>query len=236
MSKRQEFRERRRKQKQQRKMITIGSIIVGAGLIAAALIYPSLQQVEGEFRPRETAQDNAMGDPEAPIKIVEYSDFKCSHCAAFLFDTEPLLEETYIKTGKVYFVSRTVGAMLSGAEPMLASEAVYCAGEQGKYWELHDLIFANQNMTFTTLLMNNWAKTAGVPDLNQFKDCMSDNTYVERANQDEADARAEGVSGTPAFVISYIVDGEEVKEMIPGNLPFSSFRQVIEEALTKMGE
>ena len=145
------------------------------------------------------------------------------------------MEEEYIKTDQVYFVSRTVGGMLSGAEPMLAAEASYCAGEQDKYWEMHDIIFANQAPPFSSSLMNTWAKTVGVEDLGQFKDCMSDHTYYDRANQDEADATAEGVNGTPSFIITYMVDGKEVKQMLPGNYPYESFQQIIEEALAQMG-
>ena len=234
MSKRQEIRDRRKKQKQQRQMMTIGAIIIGAGLVAAALIYPSTQ-MNNQFASRYMAQDNAMGNPDAPIKIVEYSDYKCGHCGAFTFETEPLLEEEYIKTDQVYFVSRTVGGMLSGAEPMLAAEASYCAGEQDKFWEMHDIIFANQASPFSASLMNTWAKTVGVEDLGQFKDCMSDHTYYDRANQDEADATTEGVNGTPSFIITYMVDGKEVKQMLPGNYPYESFQQIIEEALAQMG-
>ena len=232
MSKRQEIRNRRKKQKQQRKLITLGLIIIGAGLIAAVLIYPSTQ-MNNQFSSRYMADDNAMGDPDAPIKIVEYADYKCGHCGTFAFETEPLLEEEYVKTGKVYFVSRTVGGMLSGAEPMLAAEAAYCAGEQNMYWEMHDIIFANQTMPFSSSLMNKWAKTIGA-DLDAFKSCMSNDTYVERANQDEADAKAEGVNGTPSFIITYEVDGEEVKEMLPGNYPYEAFQQILEGALAKI--
>ena len=233
MSKRQEIRERRRKQKQQRKMITLGLIISGAGLITAVLIGSS-PQVNAEFRSRYMADGNAMGDPDAPVQIVEYSDYKCGHCGAFSIETEPLLEEEYIKTGKVYFVYRSVGAMLSGAEPMLGAEASYCAGDQNMFWEMHDMIFANQTTSFTNGTMEKWAKAAGI-DLDQYKSCMSANTYQARANQDEADAKAEGINGTPAFVISYFVDGEEVKQMLPGNYPYQAFQQVIDDALAEMG-
>lgn len=232
MSKRQEIRERRQKEKKQRKLITIGLIIIGAGLIAAVLIYPSTQ-MNDQFATRYMADDNAMGNPDAPIKIVEYSDYKCGHCGAFTFETEPLLEEEYIKTDQVYFVSRSVGAMLSSTESVLATEAAYCAGEQNMYWEMHDIIFANQTMPFSASLINKWAKTIGA-DLDAFKSCMDENTYVERANQDEADAKAEGVNGTPSFIITYEVDGEEVKEMLPGNYPYEAFQQVLEGALAKI--
>jgi len=234
MSKRQEIRERRHKQKQQRRMMTIGVIIIGAGLITAALIMGQ-PPTSNEFNVREMAQDNTMGDPDAPIKIVEYADYKCGHCADFALETEPLLEEKFINTGIVFYTYRSVGEMLSGAQPRLAAEASYCAGEQNKFFELHDLIFANQPLTFSKGQLEKWAKTAGVEDMSQYKACMANGTHYDRAIQDEIDAKAEGVSGTPAFIITYIVNGEEVKQILPGNYPFASFEQIIDEGLQAMG-
>jgi len=227
MSKRQEIRERRKKQKQQRKMMTLGLIIIGAGLIAAVLIFSGAQPISADFNSRYMAQDNAMGDPNAPIKIVEYSSYKCGHCAAFAFDTEPLLEEEYIKTGKVHFTSISVWDELS-------AEASYCAGEQNKYWEMHDVIFANQSADFTEGLMAKWAKAVGV-EMDQYDDCMADNTYIDRVIQDNEESQAAGVEGTPSFIISYELDGEVVEQMLPGNYPFEAFQQVIEDALVEMG-
>ncbi len=233
MSKRQEIRERRRKEKQRNKMIMIGVMIIGAGLIAAAMIYPSTQ-ASTEFHTRYMADGNAMGNPDAPVTIVEYADYKCSHCATFALETEPLLVEAFIETDKVYFVSRSVGDMLGSAPSVLATEASYCAGDQNKYWEIHDLVFANQGATFTEGLLENWAKTAGV-EMDAFKECMDSNIYTDRIAQDKVDAQAEGISGTPSFVITYMVDGEEVKQFLPGNYPFESFAQTIEQAYREMG-
>jgi protein-disulfide isomerase len=102
MSKKQEIKERRRKEKQQRKLITFAIIIIGVGLISAALIYPSTQINDSHFESRYMANDNTMGNPDAPIQIVEYSDYKCGHCGSFAFETEPLLVESYIETDTVY--------------------------------------------------------------------------------------------------------------------------------------
>lgn len=233
MSKKQEIRERYRKEKQQRKMIMIGLMVIGAGLIAAAMIYPSTQ-MSSQFSSRYMADGNAMGNPDAPVTIVEYSDYKCSHCAAFTLETEPLLVKEFIETDKVYFISRSVGMMLGSAPSVLATEASYCAGEQNKYWEMHDLIFANQGATFNEGTLEKWAKTAGA-DLGALKDCMANNTYLDRIDQDQADAEAEGVSGTPSFVVIYEVDGEVVKQFLPGNYPLESFQQTIAQAYQQMG-
>ena len=233
MSKKEEIRERRRKQKRQKQMITLGLIIVGAGLIAAALIYPSTQ-LNNEFRSRYMADGNAMGNPDAPVTITEYSDYRCSHCGAFALETEPLLEEAFIETDKVYFVSRSVGDLLGSAPSVLATEASYCAAEQNKYWEIHDLVFSNQGTTITQSILEKWAKTVGV-DMGDFKACMSDNRNDDRIAQDRIDAEAEGISGTPSFVVSYMVDGEEVKQLLPGNYPLDAFEQTITQAYQEMG-
>ena len=233
MSKKEEIRERRRKQKRQKQMITIGLIIIGAGLIAAALIYPSTQ-LNNEFRSRYMADGNAMGNPDAPVRITEYSDYRCSHCGAFALETEPLLEKAFIETDKVYFVSRSVGDLLGSAPSVLATEASYCAAEQNKYWEIHDLVFSNQGTTITQSILEKWAKTVGV-EMGDFKACMSDNRYDDRIAQDRIDAEAEGISGTPSFVVSYMVNGEEVKQLMPGNYPLDSFEQTISQAYQEMG-
>ena len=233
MSKRQEIRQRREKEKKQRKMITLGAIIIGAGLILAVMIYSNAPQSIA-FDTRYMANDNAMGDPNAPIKIVEFSDYHCGHCGDFALNTEPILEEEYIKTGDVYFVYRTAGGMIGGDESLLASEASYCAGEQNKFWEMHDIIFSNQTSHFDEGTVAEWAKTAGI-EMTAYDACMSANKYLERAKQDEADAKSAGVSGTPSFIISYVVDGEVVEQMLPGNYPIEAFRQVIDESLAASG-
>ena len=234
MSKKQEIRERRRKEKKQKQLITLGLMIIGAGLIAAALIYPSTQLNTSEFSSRYMADGNAMGNPDAPVTITEYSDYRCSHCGTFAFETEPLLEDAFIETDQVYFVSRSVGMLLGSQPSVLATEASYCAGEQNKYWEMHDLIFANQTTVFTEGLLEKWAKTVDV-DMDAYQACMKDNRYDDIIAQDQADAEAEGISGTPSFVISYEVDGEVVKQLLPGNYPFNAFEQAIDDAYAAMG-
>lgn len=233
MSKKQEIRERRRKQKKQKQLVTIGLIIIGAGLIAAALIYPNTQ-LNNEFRSRYMADGNTMGNPDAPVTITEYFDYRCSHCGDFARETEPLIEEAFIETEKVHFVARSVGDMLGSAPSVLATEASYCAADQNKYWEMYDLVFANQGVTITQSILEKWAKTAGV-EMDAFDECMRSNVYDERIAQDKVDAEAEGISGTPSFVVSYVVNGEEVKQLLPGNYPFDAFEQVIVQAYQEMG-
>ncbi len=236
MSKRQEMRDKRQKQ-QRTQRIAIGAIVlVGALLVAFALIAPNLSPesvATVDLKPRPQADFNRMGDPNAPITITEFSDYKCSHCAAFALETEPLIVEQYVATGKVHFVYRSMGGWIN-PQSLLAIEASYCAGDENKFWEFHDLVFANQVSTFNNSLMNAFAKQLGLNE-DDFGACLSSGKYTELSNQDAADGTALGVQGTPTFIITYKVNGEERQRVMPGNYPFSEFQKEIETALDEMG-
>ncbi|MDX9991164.1 MAG: thioredoxin domain-containing protein [Anaerolineales bacterium] len=236
MSKRQEIRDKRRKQ-QQTQRIVIGSIILlGALLVSLALILPSLNRDSSlavNLKARPQADFNQMGDPNAPIAIMEFSDYKCGHCGAFVLETEPQLVEEYIKTGKVYFTYRSMGAW--SPESLLAIEASYCAGDENKFWEFHDLVFLNQTATFNNGLMNQFATQLDL-DEAAFNACLKSGKYRERANQDGVDGSAKGVQGTPTFFITYQVNGEERTRVLGGNYPFSGFQKEIEAALEEIGQ
>ena len=105
MSKRQAMRAKRQHQAQTQRLGVMGVIVVGALLVAAALIYPNLKPVgevaAASFSERPMVNDNAMGDPNAPIRIEEFSDYQCPYCARFYEETEGQIVDTYVATGKV---------------------------------------------------------------------------------------------------------------------------------------
>ena len=232
MSKRQARRAKRERQARMQRLGMIGVIALGALLVAAALILPNLR-TNTEFASRPNADDNVMGDPDAPITITEYSDYRCSHCGAFVLDTEPLLIKDYIKTGKVKFVYRSMGGWLS-EQSLLAAEASYCAGEQNKFWEYHDILFANQGASLEMTNFMAWAEAVGL-DTETFRKCMDEKRYQARADQDAQDGNALGVQGTPTFFLTYTLDGVEKTRVIQGAQPFESFQQEIDGALAEMG-
>ncbi|MFL7867189.1 MAG: DsbA family protein [Anaerolineales bacterium] len=232
MSKRQARRAKRERQARMQRLGMIGVIALGALLVAAALILPNLR-TNTEFASRPNADDNVMGDPDAPITITEYSDYRCSHCGAFVLDTEPLLIKDYIKTGKVKFVYRSMGGWLS-EQSLLAAEASYCAGEQNKFWEYHDILFANQGASLEMTNFMAWAEAVGL-DTEAFRKCMDERRYQARADQDAQDGNALGVQGTPTFFLTYTLDGVEKTRVIQGAQPFESFQQEIDGALADMG-
>src|SRR6266508_4864286 len=153
VSKRQARREEMQRRAQRQRLLTIVFIILGALLIVVPIAYQMLkpavavQVVDACDHPNPN--DNSMGDPNAPIKIEEFSDFQCPYCKNFHEKTEPLLRQYYIDTGKALFVYRSMGNWVSGnlggpnTESQDAALGAYCAGEQNKFWEMHALLFGN---------------------------------------------------------------------------------------------
>jgi protein-disulfide isomerase len=234
MSKRQAMRAKRQRQARMQRLGMIGIIVAGAVLVAAALIIPSLRPgASTNSGERPMANDNSMGDPEAPITITEYSDYRCGHCGSFVFETEPSLVKDYIKNGKVKFVYRSMGGWLS-EQSLLAAEASYCAGEENKFWEYHDILFANQGASLDMTNFMAWAETVGL-DTEAFRKCMDERRYQARADQDAQDGNALGVQGTPTFFLTYNVDGVEKTRVLQGAQPFESFQREIDAALAEMG-
>lgn len=245
MSKRQARREEMRRKEQRGRLIGIGLITLGALAVAFLIIWPNFKPITGivtlDPNPRPQADANSMGDPNAPVKLVEYSDYQCPFCERFSSDTEPLLVETYVSTGKLYLTYRSAGNWVSDnirggkTESEDAAEAAYCAGDQNKYWEMHDMLFANvlgeDVDLFTDRRLAAIAEKTGL-DMTQFNDCYSSNKYADKAFQDGKDALLAGVKGTPGFVLSYVdASGQEVTQLIEGAQPFAVFQEAIEAAL-----
>lgn len=245
MSKRQARREQIRRKEQRGRFIGIGLMTLGALVVAFLFIWPNFKPITGiitvEPNARPQADANHMGNPDAPIKIVEYSDYQCPYCERFFKDTEPLLVETYVATGQVYFTYRSAGNWVSTnikggkTESEDAAQAAYCAGDQNMYWEMHDMLFSNllgeDAGSFTDRRLGDIAKKTGL-DMTQFNDCYSSNKFKDATVQDGKDALAAGVQGTPGFVLTYInANGEEISELINGAQPFNVFQERIDAAL-----
>ena len=244
-NKRQERREKARRQEQASRMRTMIFIAVGAALLVLGFIWPSLRPIADivtvTTEPRPNADRNSMGDANAPIQIVEFSDFQCPFCDRFYTDTQPLLEEYFVKTGKVYFTYRSAGNWVSNnlggvrTESQDAAAAAYCAADQNKFWEMHDALFANNRDvedqgSFSDRRLKAIAKAAGL-DMNAFNDCYNSGKYEDQVQQDLTDAQDAGASGTPFFVMTYKVNDEVKTETIDGAQPIDQFQQKIESAL-----
>jgi protein-disulfide isomerase len=229
--KRQEIKERRQREQQRTRLITLGIIGVAAVLIAVVVISTmQANRVTGDFitpveQPRPMADRNAMGDPNAPIRIEEFSDYLCSHCQAFALQQEPAIVRDYIETGKVYFIYVPFSFM--APESARAAEASYCAADQGKFWEYHDIIFENVGTATTQPLADDrLVQYAGALNLNvdTFRSCLTGNTYRQQVQDDLTYGRQVGVTGTPTFNLNGRLFGR------------GEIVQVIEEELARLGQ
>ena len=248
-SKRQERREKMKQKESRRRLITIGLITLVAAFFVLAVLIPILRPIAEvvtvESRARFQANDNSMGDPNAPIQIVEYADYQCPYCDRFYTDTEALLQQYYVDTGKVLFTYRSAGNFVSGnigganIESQSAASAAYCAEDQGKFWEMHDSLFENnkdvENQgSFTSKRLTAIAESVGL-DMTAYQDCYDSGKYEDRVAQDFKDATAAGLQGTPLFVITYTVNGVTKTDTINGAEPFSSFQVKLEAILNEIG-
>lgn len=242
VSKRQMRREQMRRKEMRSRFTWIGIVSVVAIFIAFLFIYPNFKPIGAISTPeaisRPNVKFNGTGDPNAPIRIDEYSDFQCPYCANFVKTTEISLLEEFVATGKVYFVYHSFGKYI-GAESASTAEAAYCAGDQEKFWEMHDLIFANQTGenvgTFSDRYLTALAETLNL-DMTAFQSCFNGNNYKDLIAQDEVDGRAGGVKATPSFVMSYSVNGVARTKLIEGAQTIDAFQTEIEAALAEMGK
>jgi len=196
-------------------------IFIGPQFVQQLL--PDQVQVAGEL-PRAVTQSNTMGNPDAPVHIIEYGDFQCPYCLKFWSETEPQLIEEYVNTDQVYFEYRAYPII--GPESSWAAEGAYCAGDQGRFWEFHDTLFANwsgENVGDYT--KENLVKYAKALDLNmaEFESCLSEEKHKGTVEQDAAAAETNGIHATPTFFINgFKVEGAQ---------PYSILKDLIEQAL-----
>ncbi|KKR10820.1 MAG: DSBA oxidoreductase [Candidatus Woesebacteria bacterium GW2011_GWA1_39_21] len=181
--------------------------------------------------------DPVLGDKDAPVTIVEFSDYECPFCKRHFDDTYPQLIKKYIETGKAKLVFRDFP--LSFHDPMATKEAVAanCAKEQGgdkKYFEFHDEIFKRTVSNGNGL---DDAKIAAIAtdlrlNISSFNTCLSNKAMEDEVKKDIADGTAAGVSGTPTFLIGKTTkDGKVEGDLVVGAQPFAAFQAVIDPLL-----
>jgi protein-disulfide isomerase len=238
ISKRQARREQIRRKEQRGRLIGIGLISIGAIFVAFLIIYPNFKPAAALTLPdalaRPNVDFNAAGNPDAPIRIDEYSDFQCSHCAGFYQTTEKELMNTYVADGAVYFVYNTFGDFM-GPDSADMGGAAYCAGDQGKFWEMHDVILSNQGSAQGARRLAEFAEYLKL-DMDEFESCFNGNAYKDLIDQDAKDGLAAGIKATPSFVLTYTVNGEVKTKLIEGAQPFDAFKQEIDAVLAEIGQ
>lgn len=166
-----------------------------------------------------------LGDEKAKVTIVAFADFRCPFCERFFTEVEPQIMKDYVDTGKVKFAFRHYAFL--GSASTIASHAVECANEQGRFWDMYKYLYENQPPETDTTMYNSdtLSQAAGNLGMNaeQFKGCIDTAKYQKNIEEDMADGQKAEVSATPTFFVN--------GKMILGAQPYENFKTAIEEAL-----
>lgn len=221
------------------------SILIAAILIAGALIYSTgakntirppadenqnSQKANQQSSKPQIGDDVILGDPNAPVTIIEFSDYQCPFCGKFFQEAEPLIRKNYVETGKAKMVLKDLAFL--GPESKAAAQAAECAKDQGKYWQYHDALFEaeikDNKENNGNLDRNLFEKIASDLKMNteKFLSCFDSKKYATEVENDikEAQSAMERTS-TPTIFIN--------DKMIQGAYPYATFSQAIDEALNK---
>lgn len=181
----------------------------------------------------DVGDDPVKGDVNAPLTVVEFSDFQCPFCSRFAEQTLPLIEENYINTGKVKLVYQDLPLDNIHPNARLTHIAAECADEQGKFWEYHDLLFSTQrqwgNLSSDALdsQLKQYAATLEM-NLQEFESCIISPEIANEVDDDLSQAAELGATGTPTFFIGTYEDGFV---RVVGAQPYNVFQSVIDAQL-----
>jgi protein-disulfide isomerase len=228
----------------QRAVDRVGGLAVVASVGAALLLVvvlvwvnrPAAPDVGGEFTPtpRTTVEGRIEGDPDAPVRIIEFSDFQCAFCAQFARETHPHILDEYVETGYVSLQYHHMAFL--GEESFRAAEAAECALDQGRFWDMHDILFQRQGQpnsgVYSDANLRRFAREIAEHyddfDVAEFDRCLDSGEKRPIVEEMSGQASQAGVQSTPSFLIN--------TQGFAGAQPIEVFRQVIEEELDRMGE
>ncbi|MDC0155082.1 DsbA family protein [Nitrosopumilus sp.] len=168
-----------------------------------------------------------LGNPDAPITIVEFGDYQCHQCHNWFVNTKPMIMRDYIETGKANLVF--VDFAFLGKDSPLAAQATYCADDQNMYWEYHGTLYTSQE----SKIDNGWANTERLKafafslnlDMELFNECLDSEKHLKRVKYNYDQAKENGIRGTPGF---FIVGPDYNQKEIGGAQPFSVFKSVLD--------
>lgn len=179
--------------------------------------------------PASVDDDPFLGEEDAPVMLIEFIDYQCPFCKRFFDQTLLQIKTEYIDTGKVKFVARDFPL---GFHPnaQKASESTECAEEGGKFWAMHDLLFAKQDewspSSNATDLFKKYASDLDLP--SSFDACLDDGKYAQEVQKDLSDGTSAGINGTPGF---WVLGPDGKSQQISGAVPFANFKQAFDTLL-----
>ena len=202
----------------------IFGIIVGVGLA----MYPETEKDSKIFTVSKLIENGSpiIGEPNAPITILEWGDYQCTFCYKFHQNTLDIIKENFIESGKVNLVFKDFP--LNGPDSLLAAEAAYCAEDQGKYWQYHDELYENWGGEKTGWItrdsLDRFANSVNL-DLIKFNECLNNHKYQDRVKTLHEFGKELGIDATPSFLI--FNDQKIIK--IRGNQPLEVFLKTFDE-------
>lgn len=203
-----------------------------AGTTGGAAQQPKLQTTPvNSYANLQKSGDSAghfsLGDKNAKVQIIEFSDFQCPFCYRYFMNTFPKIVKDYVATGKAYYTYYNFPLNIHPQAPK-AAEAALCAAEQDKYWEYHDLLFSNQNLwsgnAEDTKVYQTLAQVMSL-DTGKFSECLSSGKYTATVQNDLVEGEKRQISGTPTVFIN--------DQKIVGAQDYYNFKKAIEEELKK---
>ncbi len=224
MNRRQELRARRQQAQLRNRLILIGVMVIVAALVTFVLVIPGMK-ISQQAKATQTAiqsnvivitpqaytarvDGNHLGDPNAPVKVEIYEDFRCSACKNYSENLEPDFIHKYVETGKVYYTYAfyLVVDIIDGNDAShRAANAALCAADQNKFWPYHDTLYANQVTEapeiFTDSRLAQMAQSVGL-DMNAFNQCYSTRKFDPEIGKSLAAATALKINSTPSVVVN----------------------------------
>lgn len=206
-------------------------VVIGA--VVLVVIGVILLQMQSMNRPVATSgvvtEGASWGPADAPVKIVEYSDFGCTYCRLFALNQGKLLREEYEKTGKVRFEYKSF--IIEGPSTREAANAAYCAADQGRFWDYAEVLFSRSGTgpvesVFSRAALKNYAAQIGL-DTARFGRCVDAGQHMPEIQAQHTEASRLGVQATPTFFIN--------GQIVQGAAPYEEFKAMIDAMLKSVG-
>ena len=193
---------------------------------------PEMDQIGPKKITMDTFLSNGspiLGDPDAPITLVEFGDYQCHYCNVFFQSIEKDIVKNYVDTGKVKIIFKDYNII--GEDSVKASQGAHCANDQGLFWEYHDILYSNW-----TGENNGWASSENLAifaqqiglNMNTWSECMNKGSHSQIILKSNDDARTLQLTGTPAF---FIINSEGEVSKLFGAQPFEVFKKIFDEQL-----
>lgn len=171
------------------------------------------------------------------VTMVEFGDYQCQFCARFHNETKDQIMDNFVNTGELRFVFKdfVINDLPSDRASTLAAEASYCAADQGKYWQYHDVLYDNSRGENTGWVtedsLKQFATRIGIQNLTEFSGCIQNHAHRDLVEANTQLANGLGLRSTPSFVI---ISNETVPIAIEGAQPYTVFKQVIDDVLANV--